>query len=200
MDQKEAQKQEDRILVERVLGGNHRAFGVIVRNTQGLVAHIVFKMISDPHDRNDIAQDIYLKVFQKLGSFRFQAKLSTWIAQIAYHTCLNYLQKKKSDWPVLNNILPRADQSDEPYNEQHPDPDNLEDRLLEAEQTQIIRAEIENLPPQYKLLITLFHQQELSYHEIGEVVDLPEGTIKSYLFRARKMLKDRLTTIYNKGL
>lgn len=199
MDQKEAQKQEDRILVERVLGGNHRAFGVIVRNTQGLVAHIVFKMISDPHDRNDIAQDIYLKVFQKLGSFRFQAKLSTWIAQIAYHTCLNYLQKKKSDWPLLD-ILPTAEQADEPYTEQYPDPDSLEDRLLEAEQTQIIRTEIENLPPQYKLLITLFHQQELSYHEIGEVVDLPEGTIKSYLFRARKMLKDRLTTIYNKGL
>ena len=199
MEQKGTQKQEDRILVERVLGGNHRAFGVIVRNTQGLVAHIVFKMIPDPHDRNDIAQDIYLKVFQKLGSFRFQAKLSTWIAQIAYHTCLNYLQKKKSEWPVLN-ILPMADQADEPSTEQYPDPDNLEDQLLEAEQMHIIRAEIETLPPQYKLLITLFHQQELSYHEIGEIVDLPEGTIKSYLFRARKMLKDRLTTIYNKGL
>lgn len=95
MDRKEPHQPTDRTLVERVLSGNTRAFGIIIKNTEGLVAQIVFRMISDRQERADIAQDIYLKVFQKLDSFRFQSKLSTWIARIAYNTCINQLKKTK---------------------------------------------------------------------------------------------------------
>ena len=73
----------DQPLVEMVLKGNTNAFKTIMKNTEDLVAQIVFKMIPIAEDRKDIAQDIYLKTFQKLNTFQFRSKLSTWIAQIA---------------------------------------------------------------------------------------------------------------------
>jgi DNA-directed RNA polymerase specialized sigma24 family protein len=91
----------DQLLVDKVLHGDTSVFKAIMKNTEGLVAQIIFKMIPGVEDRKDIAQDIYLKTFQKLGSFKFQSKLSTWVAQIAYNTCINHLEKKKLI--LLNN-------------------------------------------------------------------------------------------------
>jgi RNA polymerase sigma-70 factor (ECF subfamily) len=196
MDQKEHHKPTDRILVERVLSGNTRAFGTIIRDTEGLVAQIVFKMIPDREERRDIAQDIYLKVFQKLDSFRFQSKLSTWIARIAYNTCINQLEKNKTS--LIGNQYPTPNDREDEH--EYPDGQNLEENLMGAEFADLLASEIEKLPPLYKLLITLYHHQELSYSEIAQIVALPEGTVKSYLFRARKMLRERIQMIYNKGL
>ena len=86
---------QDRTLVNRVLHGDTRAFAEIVENTESLIAQIVFKMVSNPEDRKDIAQDIYLRAYEGLKDFRFNSKLSTWIGRIAYNTCINYLEKKK---------------------------------------------------------------------------------------------------------
>src|SRR5690348_15612938 len=89
------QAPDDKLLVHRTLGGDARAFGIIVKNTEKLVAQIVYKMIPVEEDRKDLAQDIYLKAYKRLNTFKFQAKLSTWIAQIAYNTCYDWLEKKK---------------------------------------------------------------------------------------------------------
>ena len=89
----------DKYLVDRVLSGDTPAFAAIIKNTEALVAQIVCKMISSPDDRKDLAQDIYLKAFKNLAGFKFQSKLSTWIAQIAYNTCFDHLRKKKLVFP-----------------------------------------------------------------------------------------------------
>lgn len=85
----------DRQLVDSVLAGDMHAFRSLVETTQGLVAQIVGKLIRTDEDRKDVAQDVYLKVFHSLRGFRFQSKLSTWVGQVAYNTCLNRLQKKQ---------------------------------------------------------------------------------------------------------
>jgi RNA polymerase sigma-70 factor (ECF subfamily) len=74
------------------------------------------------------------------------------------------------------------------------------EKLISAEFNTMLQVELDKLPEIYKLLITLYHYEELSYSEIGQIVNLPEGTVKNYLFRARKMLRERLEIIYNKGL
>jgi len=93
----------DQPLVERVLRGDTNTFNTIIKNTQGLVTQIIFKMIPGAEDRKDLAQDVYLKTFKKLESFKFQSKLSTWIGQIAYNTCINHLEKKKLTLIENNN-------------------------------------------------------------------------------------------------
>jgi RNA polymerase sigma-70 factor (ECF subfamily) len=191
----------DKELVEKVLHGNNRAFEMIIHNTERMLAQIVFKMINNPEDRKDIAQDIYVKAYQKLPGFRFQSKLSTWIAEIGYNSCLDYLRKKKL---VLAGSLGYEDETDDSSLDKLKlkgesglsiDSDTF---IFQKDLSEILQAEIEKLDPIYKTLITLFHNEELSYDEIAQITDLPEGTIKSYLFRARKALKKSLLMNYKK--
>ena len=159
-----------------------------MKNTEGLVAQIIFKMVADGEGRRDLAQDVYLKVFKKLSGFRFNSKLSTWVGQIAYNTCLNYLQKKR---------LVLVDENDfDGFKQLYSD--DAESLVLTKELSQILRIEIDKLSPLYRTLITLYHNEDLSYSTIAQITELPEGTVKNYLFRARKVLRDKLLHIYNK--
>lgn len=192
---------EDKDLVSHVLRGDHAAFARIVKNTEALVASIVYKMIPGQEDRKDIAQDIYLKAFHKLAGFKFQCKLSTWIGQIAYNTCLSWLEKKKLVLP--EGLRGDHDSHEDPLDQLSNHRANLFDQpsaapLLEKQRNAIINAAIDQLSPVYKTIVSLYHQQELSYAEIAEMTSLPEGTVKSYLFRARKALKDHLLLQYKK--
>jgi len=196
------QNTTDRQLVDRVLSGDTNAFGIIVKNTQHLVARIVFDTITNDGDRKDIAQDIYLKAFQKLPTFKFQSKLSTWIAQISYNTCIDHLRKKKlvllegntkeqdtgTDNDMLDMIISAKGISE----------GSADIFVIEKDLTRIVKKGIEKLPTVYKTLVTLYHNEELSYDEIGTITGLPVGTVKSYLFRARRELKTNLLLHYKK--
>ncbi len=189
-------KPEDKHLVERVLRGDSHAFGIIIKNTENLVAQIVFKMVPVTEDRKDLAQDIYLKTFHNLAGFKFESKLSTWIARIAYNTCLSWIEKKKLVLPGNLHDEEMGDQSRAiHYYTSAPDSELL---VTQKELSGILLKEIENLPPVYKTLITLFHHESMTYDELSQVTGLPEGTVKSSLFRARKMLKEKLLSKYQK--
>ena len=189
----------DKHLVDRVLRGDTRAFGIIIKNTENLVAQIVFKFIPVAEDRKDLAQDIYMKAFHNLAGFKFQSKLSTWIAQIAYNSCLSWIEKKKlvlpgnlnEDEEIYKTTLVRV------YNHSSVE-NNSENNLFQKELTVILRKEIEGLPAIYQTLITLFHHESMTYEELSQITGLPEGTVKSSLFRARKMLKENLLSKYLK--
>lgn len=176
----------DREIVAKILHGDIQAFAIVVKNTEKLVSQIVRKMTSNEDDQKDLVQDIYLKVYQNLQLFRFKSKLSTWIANIAYNTTINYLQKKKI--PIIEmeatmegNIVIT---------------ENPELETIRTEAAEILDAAIAKLPPLYKTLITLYHLEELPNKEISEITQLPEGTIKNYLYRARKILKDSINHQY----
>ena len=189
----------DKHLVDRVLRGDTRAFGIIIKNTEHLVAQIVFKLIPVVEDRKDLAQEIYLKAFHNLAGFKFQSKLSTWIAQIAYNSCLSWIEKKKL-------VLPgNLHEDEEIYEKTEARVYNnvavgsiSENLLSQKELSLILRKEIEGLPAIYQTLITLFHHESMSYEELCQITGLPEGTVKSSLFRARKMLKENLLSKYQK--
>lgn len=191
-------KATDRDLVKKVLGGNSLAFKTIISNTQGLVIQIIYKMIRNPEDRKDLSQDVYLKVYDKLASFKFNSKLSTWIGTITYNTCINFLEKKKI--PLLNVIDKDGDESWGAIDSNRigNDDSQTESYIFKKERLQVLALEIEKLPPLYKMIITLYHNEELSYKEIGKITDLPEGTLKNYLFRARKQLRENLLLNYKK--
>ena len=191
----------DQQLIAQVLGGNTAAFGQIVRRTEGLVTQLVFKMIRHPADRPDIAQEVYLKVFKNLAGFKFQAKLSTWVGQITYNTCLHYLEKKQlllvdPSEPAPSDTLEEGRRPLPPLAAGTDyDPETA---LFDQDLTSILGTAIEQLPPLYRTLISLYHQQELSYEEIAQITSLPDGTVKNYLFRARKLLKQHLLARYQR--
>lgn len=192
MDHKIENNFSDNYLVDKVLAGDKNAFSSIIKNTERLVSQIVFKMIVNKEDREDIVQEIYLKTYKKLKSFKFQSKLSTWIAQIAYNTCLNYLKKKKIVFMDYKLDFELQDEALENFNYKLSLENETEKRLFQKELSEILTIEIEKLSPIYKVLINLYHKEELSYLEISDITQLPEGTVKNYLFRARKMMKQNL--------
>jgi RNA polymerase sigma factor (sigma-70 family) len=197
--QKNENKEEDQLLVEKVLRGDTGSFAVIIKKTERLVAQVIFKMITFPEDRKDLAQEVYMKVYKNLSGFQFQCRLTTWIAQITYNACINHLRKKKL---VLVDDAKTMESENEAIeilqNKLHAGRNDSEAFLFNKELAQILQAEIEKLPPLYRTLITLFHNEELSYIEIGEITGLSEGTLKSYLFRARKKLRVNILLHYKK--
>lgn len=188
----EAEKMDAELLVKKTLAGNKKAFESIIERHQRLVSHIVFRMIQNASDQEDICQDVFLKVYQNLRGFQFEAKLSTWIAKIAYNTCLNYLEKKRV--PLFDDLTP-----EEKTIETVSDSSYRPDQVVEGKETSsVLRSEVEKMPVHYRTVLTLYHLDQMSYKEIGEMTELPEGTVKSYLFRARRLLKDRLLAKYQR--
>jgi RNA polymerase sigma-70 factor (ECF subfamily) len=201
VDYKTGNNLHDHDMVDKVLRGDTNAFSAIIKATEGLVAQIVFKMIYNDEDRKDIAQDVYMKAFNKLSSFKFQSKLSTWIGQIAYNACFSYLEKKKLVLPGNNHhgddtleegLEALISKSSYLINNE------AEKLIFQKELSAIMQSEIEKLSPIYKTMITLYHHEDLSYEEIAEITELPSGTVKSYLFRARKSLKESILAKYKK--
>ena len=181
-----------RSLVSRILAGNTRAFQAVVEGHQRLVSHIVFRMISNETDREDMCQDVFMKVYQNLPDFNFESKLSTWIAKIAYNTCINFLEKKKT---LLVDDFSSEGESFDTFSTN----DTLPDESAEKNDLSILlHSEISRMPVHFRTILTLYHLDEMSYSEISEVMQLPEGTVKSYLFRARKLLRERLLSKYQK--
>jgi RNA polymerase sigma-70 factor (ECF subfamily) len=173
----------DRELVQQVLDGNQQAFKLVVERSERIVAQIVCRTIPNKHDWKDIVQETYLKAYRSLGNFQHSSKLTTWIATIAYNTCIDYLRRKK----IVHDIHHIAER-----------PGEISDNVLERDRSALLEQAISRLPPVYRTLITLFHKEELSYEEIVEITGMPEGTIKNYLFRARKKLKETLLFNYRK--
>jgi len=182
-----------RALIADILAGNQSAFQTFVEQYQRLVAHIVFRMVPERADREDVCQNVFIKAYRNLGGFEFASKVSTWIARIAYNTAVNYLQKKKI---LLLDDLGGA--SDGPsLTELAVDPAESAAAVLERRDSfGRVQKEMNHLPPQFRALLTLYHLDEMTYEEIADVTGLPMGTVKNYLFRARRMLKDRLLKKY----
>ena len=174
----------DKQLVERILSGNESAFTVLVKKYERLVWFLTYRMIGDEEKVKDICQEIFLKVFTSLNKFRFDAKLSTWIATIAYRTTLNEIKKKDNQWLEYkeeNITIDNRVATDDPHK-----------LLVIDDNKQIVHNFIDKLPGQYKTVLTLYHLNEFDYNEIQNITGLPAGTVKSYLFRGRKMLKESL--------
>jgi len=183
---------DSKVLVERVLAGDHYAFERLIRKYQRLVSHVVFRLVPNISDREDLCQEVFLKVYRSLPGFRFDCKLSTWIARIAYNGCLNFLEKKRI--PLYDDLDSQGNLPDDGRDDNANPAQSVEEKDIAG----ILREEVNRLPVKFRTIVTLYHLEEMSYAEIGQVLDLPEGTIKSHMFPARKLLKERLEARYSK--
>jgi RNA polymerase sigma-70 factor (ECF subfamily) len=175
---------DDQSLVSAVLSGNRAALKVFIKKHERLVSHMVARLVDDKSDREELCQDIFLKAYEKLSEFNFQSKLSTWVATIAYRYGVNHLRKRKMKW---------ADLPEDAEDWNFIEPNNTERNIEDDDLEKIILDNLKHLPPQYKVVLTLYHLESMNYTEIGEATGMPEGTVKSYLFRARNLLKERVT-------
>jgi RNA polymerase sigma-70 factor (ECF subfamily) len=163
---------------------------LLVVKYERLVSHIVSRLITTAEDREDVCQEVFLRVFRSLSGFKFESKFSTWISRIAYNTGLNHLERRGS---LID--MERLPASLEQRKDKTAGPEEI---AVNNDISIRLQDEIEQLPPAYRLVLTLYHLEEFSYDEIADIMRLPMGTIKSHLFRARKLLKERLLSKYRK--
>ena len=179
---------EDQDLVTAVLAHAPGAFERLVSRHQKLVWHMVYRMVQHPEDARELCQDVFLRVHERLHQYRFESALSTWIGRVAFSVASRHLQKKK-----LPMVEPAGDDDDASSAwERVSDGFDLESACADSEMMQWLAAAIEKLPTLQRTLVTLYHLEEMGIAEIASVTDLPEGTVKNYLFRARSRLRQQL--------
>lgn len=184
----------EKILVEKVVKGDRNSFNEIVENYKKLVAHIVYTIIKNPNDRDDLCQDIFMKVYVNLGSFRFKSRLSTWIGRIAYNACLNF-QIQNRDESRDKDIWSEDVDDIQAVDLQEKDPESA---CYQEQLSKIIQNKIEELPVRNQTVFTLFHFDGLSYREIADILDMSIDNIKVVLFRSRKILREKILKDYQK--
>lgn len=182
-----APNNDDHALVQAVLDGAPGAFERLVRDYQGLCWHIIQRMVRHPEDTRELCQEAFLRVHQCLHQYRFESALKSWIGQVAYSVAKRHLERRRialvevgddaDGYSLLDNI---GDDFD------------LESASADAEIATGLHVEIEALPPLQRTLLTLYHLDEVPIAEIARITGLPEGTVKSHLFRSRARLRQRL--------
>jgi RNA polymerase sigma-70 factor, ECF subfamily len=171
-------EEADRRLVHRTLKGDRQAFGALVEKYQKPVFNVALRLSRSYADAEDIAQATFLKAFEKLQTYNEQYKFFSWLYRIAVNESLNFVHRRvphqEPDMYVASD-----------------DPTPLE-RFEDEDLVSAIETSLLELKVEHRTVIVLKHFQELSYSEIGEILDLPEKTIKSRLFTARRVLKEIL--------
>ncbi len=167
-------------LIAAAIAGRAAAFGTLVERYERAVYHLAYRTLRDSEDAKDATQEAFFKAFRALRTFRPGAKFSTWILTIAYHASCDRLARRKR---FSGDALPdRADPAAGP-----------EVHAELADDARRLRAAIDALPEKYRTVITLYHLQNKQYEEIAQVLDLPMGTVKTHLFRAKELLRKALT-------
>jgi RNA polymerase sigma-70 factor (ECF subfamily) len=169
---------DDAQLVRRCREGDDRGFEILVRRYQGPVYHVALRMVRDPEEARDLAQTVFLKIYQHLDGYDPAQRFYSWMYRIAIHEALNHLRRHGRTEPMDGDTAsPR------------PDPERL---ALEADVSRVVQEALMTLPAHERAVVVLRHFAELSYQEIAEAVGVPEKTVKSRLFTGRQRLRERL--------
>lgn len=170
-------------VIKTVLSGNTRAFETLVNTYSKTVYNLALRMTGSPEDAADMTQETFIKAFKSLNTFRGDSKFSVWLYRIASNVCLDFLRSKSKKQEVSLT----AEEEDEELD--IPDLSSLpEEKLMRSLTKDAVRRGLEALPEEYRSILILREINGLSYGEIGEVLSLEEGTVKSRIFRARKKL------------
>ncbi|MCL2398833.1 MAG: sigma-70 family RNA polymerase sigma factor [Defluviitaleaceae bacterium] len=169
-------------LIEECLVGQQEAFAELISRYKNLVYSIILRMTKDKEEANDLAQDVFLKMYKNLASYSPEFKFSTWTMRITTNHVIDFHRKKKQETVPLEDVsaVIAADIEDAP-----------EAVVLRNEERARIQGIVDDLPAMYKIPIVLYHQQGMSYQEIADEINEPLSKVKNRIFRGRKILKAR---------
>ena len=171
--------------IKEVLKGDQSAYEEIVEIYKDKVFQLCFRMLGNRHEAEDMAQEAFVRAYVNIHTFNTNLKFSTWLYRIATNLCIDRIRKKKPDY-YLDAEVAGTDGLDI---------ESPEDQVESLELHDIIQREITKLPEKYRTVIVLKYIEELSLKEIGKVLDMPIGTIKTRIHRGREALRKQLSNI-----
>jgi RNA polymerase sigma-70 factor (ECF subfamily) len=169
----------DRDLILRARRGESEAFGELAARYQTGVFNVCYRVLHERGEAEDMAQETFMRAYDRLNTFDVEREFGPWIRRIAANLCLNFLESRKSTLPLDEER--DADQSRRP-----------EKQVEIKERSEQVRSALASLPAHYRVVVELRHYQEMSYDEIAAELKIPLSDVKSHLFRARKLLAEKL--------
>jgi len=173
-------------LIAKAISGREDGFEELVRRYQRPITNYVFRMLNDYDASLDVTQEVFIKVYNSLSRYSSEYKFSTWLYRIAHNAAIDYIRRRSPNQQSIE-----TENKDGAYQLQieSPNPTPEQERERSEWRTEI-EAVVKCLPAVYRELILLRHAQDLSYDEIAEITNLPLGTVKNRLFRAREMMRE----------
>jgi RNA polymerase sigma factor (sigma-70 family) len=187
-------REEDAGLIRRALAGDQRAYRKLRQKYHESIYNLIYRMIRDKDEVEDLTQEAFIKAFMSLSSFNDEFAFSTWLYKIATNNCIDYIRRKKLQTFSIDKPI-ESKESD--YTYELPDSTYEPDQdLIDRQRKKLLEDAINSLPAKYRHVIHLRHVEEKEYQEIAAILKLPLGTVKAHIFRAREMLnkflRDRL--------
>ena len=188
-------EQDDRAVVEAVLSGRQHRYAELVDRYQSQIVNYVCRMLGNYEDAVDLSQDVFLKAYSALGSYRPQYPFPAWLFRIARNAAIDEIRKRRLSTVSLDAPMEFEDgQAGRDVESQGLDP---QDSYLGLEFADRISSAIDQLPEKYREPIVLRHAADLSYEEIADALELPIGTVKTRIFRARDALRQSLGDLFD---
>jgi RNA polymerase sigma factor (sigma-70 family) len=184
-------KEEDRELIARARKGDEAAYRALLTKYEHAVFNICLRMVRNREEAQDLAQDAFTKVFSMLERYNPTYAFSSWLFKITSNLCIDSIRKRRVDTlPMDEPVHGEQGEYERQYESPSDDPSQVFDK---REKMRMLSEAVDALPEHYRIMIVLRHQEDLSYEEIAQTLDLPLGTVKARIHRAREMLKHRLS-------
>lgn len=176
-------------LIKQCKKGSREAFNELFTQYQSQVINIAYGMLSDREDASDAAQEVFVRVYKSIESFKEQSSFTTWLYRITTNICSDILRKRQKNANVtsINQVI--DEKKDLDIKDEAPTP---EENVELSEKLRVVREAISELREEYKVVITLCDMEGMSYDEIADILKIPSGTVKSRISRARNALKKKL--------
>ena len=185
---------EDRELVAAAKRGEPQAFETLLKKYRKSVYYMLLKMVKNADDAEDLTQEAFAKAFNSIEKFDSKYAFSTWLFRIATNNCINFIRKKRVQTVSIDQPVEGDDGSNMKFDVRDEDLDPNE-HMLKQQRKKYLNMAIKRLPEKYRILVELRYFQELSYEEVAQELEIPLGTVKAQLFRARELLNQELKNL-----
>jgi RNA polymerase sigma-70 factor, ECF subfamily len=184
---------DDYKLIRSIQAGDHQAFELLVRRYQRQVANLIYMTMGNRDDVDDIAQEVFIRVYRSLPKFKFDASFFSWVYRITYNLCIDEIRKKK-----IRRVLSLDYLTEDTLEKNRQNKDNAiaSDSLLKEERQSVVQSALQRLSPEHREVLVLREYQDFSYDEIAETLGLKLEAVKSRIFRARREMRDLLNDYF----
>lgn len=190
--------EEDFELLAKFKKGNQQAFELLVRKYKTTVFNTIYSIMGNAQEADDIAQEVFLKVYTKADSFKGESSFSTWLYRITVNRCIDELRRRKNkiiSYEIEFNQEEKLKLKDVLASREN----DITEKLRQKELQDIIQKAMNSLPEKYRIILTLKETEGLSYKEISQIMKISLAKVKTWLFRARQKLKGKLAFLYSQG-
>lgn len=174
----------DKLLIKATLNGDKHSFGILISFYKRRLLAMGMSFFKNESDSEDFVQEVLIKIYANLSDFKGEAAFSTWITRIAYNTAINAVNRRQEYLPIANEEVIESSLST-------PEKNQIKEITIKA-----VQEAIKELPEKYAICIELYFFYDNSYEEIAKITNLNLNTIKSHIFRAKKILREKLREFY----